>query len=245
MSNTHLVSIIIPACNEADCIGTVLDHITQFCRNDQRVRWEVIVVDNGSTDDTTAISITHGAKTVFEPRKGYGQACWRGVQESTGDILMFIDGDGAVQMEDARFLLDSLFLGADLVIGIRTRPDPGAMTLPQRFGNWLACALIQLIWHYPIQDLGPFRVLRRNFFHRLQMADRDFGWTIEMQLKAYGIQANIVDCPVRWRARISGHSKIGGTLQGIYRAGRDILGMIARLWWQQRQSIRQDHLSKP
>ena len=245
MKSNSLISVIIPAYNEEDSIGQVLDQLYQFIeRVALSLKWEILVVDNGSTDKTAAIAKQHGARVIEAPRLGYGEACWQGVQASAGDVLLFVDGDGAVDFDDTPDLLHALKQGADLAIGVRSNPEPGSMTLAQRFGNQLACILMRLIWRYPVVDLGPFRALSRDFFNQLPMADRQYGWTIEMQLHAYYCQARVEDVPVRWRARMAGQSKIGGTVRGVFCAGRDIIGMIFKLWWQQRRAIKQGLLPK-
>ncbi len=235
MDPNQLVSVIIPAHNEALCIGVVIDQLQHFiAHTDLPFRWEILVVDNGSTDNTAAVALQHGATVIREPRLGYGAACWHGTRVGQGDIFLFIDGDGAVAIEDCRKLLLSIIQGSDFAIGVRTNPEPGSMTIAQRFGNQLACTLIGFLWQYPVRDLGPFRAIRRDVFDQLRMADRDYGWTIEMQLKAYGLKLFVVEVPVRWRARVSGSSKIGGTITGVFRAGKSIIGMIAKFWWQRR-----------
>lgn len=236
MKSSFKVSVIIPAHNEEDCIGVVVDQVVDyFIHSQSHLNFEVIVVDNGSTDATQYIAKAHGAKVVYEPKLGYGQACWQGIQASSGDVLAFVDGDGAVDIHDFDKLLEPLIDGADLVIGSRLTAPTESLTPPQRFGNRLACWLIRLIWRYPVHDLGPFRVLRRSFFDRLSMQDRGFGWTIEMQIRAFQLDANVVDVPVKWQPRIAGQSKISGTLRGVFLAGRDIIGMIFRQWWRQYQ----------
>ena len=239
MKPNHLVSIIIPAHNEANCIGLVLVQILKFvARCNLPLRWELLVVDNGSTDSTAAIARQHGVKVIRAPKLGYGEACWQGVQASRGEVLLFVDGDGAVAIDDSWNLLVALMQGADLAIGVRTYAEPGSMTTAQRFGNQLACTLMRTLWGYPVQDLGPLRAITRHALDQLHMVDRDFGWTIEMQLSAYRAQLCVVEVPVRWRARLGGHSKIGGTVLGVLRAGRDIIGMLARFWWQQRRGVK-------
>ena len=234
------ISIIIPAHNEAACIDAVLEQVFSYCQRSQLCsNWQVIVVDNASTDSTGKIAHNRGATVVWEPKPGYGEACWAGVQASSGDILLFVDADGAVNMDDATALLKALFAGGDLAIGTRTEAEPGALTLPQRWGNQLACALIRWIWQYPVQDLGPFRALRRDFFDQLNMTDRSYGWTVQMQINAHRQGAKVCQVPVRWHQRQGGQSKISGTVRGVIGAGSGIIGMIFRLWWRQRRPYSQ------
>ena len=229
------VSIIIPALNEAECISKVLTDISNLKgSNDCSQFFEVIVVNNGSTDNTKEIAKQHGVIVVDEPRRGYGQACWTGINVSHGNILLFLDADGSADINDANYLIDAIRSGADLAIGTRNNPEPGAMSAPQKFGNALACALIRLIWKAPVTDLGPFRAIKKSVFYNLKMQDRGFGWTIEMQIKANRHKAVIRETPVSWRIRDAGQSKISGTVNGVLKAGTGILSMIFKLWWQDR-----------
>jgi glycosyltransferase involved in cell wall biosynthesis len=230
------VSAIVPARNEEPCIGPVVQGLLaqQDAAALPRV-FEVVVADNGSTDATAAVAARAGARVVFEPRPGYGQACWSAVQASRGTVLLFVDDDGAADPAQAGALLDALHHGADLVIGVREQPEPGAMSPVQRFGNALACALMRLIWRMPARDLGPYRAIRRDAFDRLDMRDRSFGWTVEMQVRAHRLGLRVVQVPVYWRRRAAGESKISGTWHGVVGAGVGILGMIVRLWWRERQ----------
>jgi glycosyltransferase involved in cell wall biosynthesis len=230
------VSAIVPARDEESCIGpVVLGLLAQHDAAALPRVFEVVVADNGSTDTTAAVAAQAGARVVFEPRRGYGQACWSAVQASRGTVLLFVDGDGAADPAQAGALLDALNGGADLVIGVREHPEPGAMTPVQRFGNALACALMRLIWRMPARDLGPYRAIRRDAFERLDMRDRSFGWTVEMQVRAHRLGLRVAQVPVRWRRRAAGESKISGTWHGVVGAGVGILGMIVRLWWRERQ----------
>ena len=245
MNSDTVVSVIIPAHNEAECIGQVVDELKAFSRqSDYEAQWEFLVVDNGSTDGTGQIARKHGALVIDEPRLGYGQACWRGIEASQGEILLFVDGDGAVDVKDIKSVLQALTQGADLVIGVRRLPDVGSMTLAQQTGNRLACFLIRTLWGHPVSDLGPLRAIHKDSLRQLNMSDRDYGWTIEMQLNAYNLGLSVRDVPVRWRSRISGQSKIGGTLKGVLLAGRDILGMIFKLWWRQLKNNNVNRRSK-
>ena len=227
---------IVPARNEAECIAIVVRGLLdQRDAQGQPLLHEVLVADNGSTDGTADIARQCGARVIRVAQAGYGRACWEAAQASEGDVLLFVDGDGAADPQEAGLLLAEIHRGTDLVIGVRERPAPGAMTPPQRMGNALACALMRLLWRVPVRDLGPYRAIRRGAFDALHMHDRSYGWTVEMQVRAHRIGLRVAQCPVAWHARIAGQSKISGTVRGVFGAGVGILGMIARLWLQERQ----------
>ena len=229
------VTAIVPARNEAPCIAAVVRGLLALrTAGGEPLLFEVLVADNGSTDGTAQIAGDAGARVVDVPEPGYGKACWEAVRASRGEVLLFVDGDGAADPLDAAALLAEVAHGAELVIGVRQTPDPGAMTATQRFGNGLACALMRLLWRMPVADLGPHRAIRRAAFDALDMRDRSFGWTVEMQVRAHALGLRVAQCPVRWHARTGGVSKISGTLRGVVGAGLGILGMIARLWWRER-----------
>lgn len=196
---------------------------------------EVLVADNGSRDGTAALASQAGANVVHVLQPGYGQACWYAIQASHGDVLLFVDGDGAADPCDAAALLADVANGADMVVGVRRAAMPGAMTPAQRFGNALACYLMRKIWCMKVEDLGPYRAIRREAFDALDMQDRSFGWTVEMQVRAHVLGLNVQHHPVQWRPRIGGVSKISGSVRGVLGAGMGILGMIARLWWRERR----------
>ena len=230
------VSALIPARNEALCIASVVRGLLALHDADgAALVHEVVVADNGSVDGTAQVALAAGARIISVPLPGYGQACWAAVQASRGDVLLFVDGDGAADALDAPALLAAIAEGAQLVIGVRTAPDAGAMTTTQRLGNRLACVLMRLLWRMPVHDLGPYRAMRRDAFDALAMQDRGFGWTVEMQLRAHKLGLRVMQRPVRWRARAAGVSKISGTLRGAIGAGVGILGMIARIWWRERR----------
>lgn len=230
------VSAIVPARDEAPCIAAVVQGLlARRAANGAPLIHEVVVADNGSRDGTAAIAMRAGARVIAVPQPGYGQACWEAARASVGEVLLFVDGDGAADARDANDLLATLARGADLVIGVRQHPDPGAMTATQRFGNALACRLMRTIWRMPAPDLGPYRAIRREAFDALDMRDRSFGWTVEMQVRAHALGLRMAHRPVRWHVRAAGQSKISGSLRGVIGAGLGILGMIARLWWRERQ----------
>ena len=231
-----IITAIVPARNEAACIADVVSGLLgQTCARGLPLIDEVVVADNGSSDGTAQSARRAGARVVAVPQPGYGRACFEAVQASSGEVLLFVDGDGAADPADAACLLAAIAGGADLVIGIRTQPEPGAMSAPQRFGNALACALMRALWRIPAVDLGPHRAIRRSAFEQLDMRDRAFGWTVEMQVRAHLLGLRVAQRPVAWRARRGGQSKISGTALGVVRAGCGILGVIAALWWRERR----------
>ncbi len=222
------IGVIIPALNESAAVPAVIAELR--ARPAQGDAFRVVVCDNGSTDDTAALAAGAGAEVVHEPVRGYGAACLRGLAHlgEWPDLLVFADADGAADLERLDALLDPLRRGqADLVIG-RRFAEPGSMTLPQRFGTALFCALVRLRWRVRCSDLGPFRAIRRSALERLRMADTTWGWTLEMQIKAVLEGLRVVEIPVRWRRRRAGASKISGTLAGTLRACGKITWTFAR-----------------
>ena len=196
---------------------------------------EVIVGDNGSTDDTARIARACGAIVVAAPQRGYGSACLAALSAPVEmDLVAFVDGDHSVVPEELHSLLEPLTEGADLVIGSRTLGNcaRGALSIPQRLGNRLASALMELLWGGQVTDLGPFRATTHHALKQMQMSDKRFGWTVEMQIRSLQLSHKVVEIPVTTRARI-GKSKIGGTVKGVIGASHGILGMIARLYWRQ------------
>ena len=216
------IAVIIPALNEEAAIGSVVDRIPEFVD-------QIIVADNGSTDRTAARARAAGAETVYVPIPGYGRACLAGVAATNkADILVFMDGDGSDVPEELSQLIQPILTGAaDMVIGSRTLGDVerGSLTLPQRFGNRLACAMMRLFWRARYTDLGPFRAVRRESYEQLQMTAPTYGWTVEMQVRALKQKLSVVDVPVSYRRRI-GKSKISGTVRGVVLAGTYIIGTI-------------------
>jgi rSAM/selenodomain-associated transferase 1 len=222
MRKDHRIGVIIPAFNEAAAIGKVLDAVPDWVD-------DVVVVDNGCTDATASIAAARGARVVAEARRGYGAACLKGISTlSFPDIVVFLDGDFSDYPEEMGDLVDPIASEeAELVIGSRVlgQRERGALTPQARFGNALACALMRWFWRTRHTDLGPFRAIRYSALLDLHMADQDFGWTVEMQIKAAQRGFRVLETPARYRKRI-GHSKISGTLSGVLRAGTKILWTI-------------------
>ena len=221
------VAVIIPARNEQDAILRVLADIPPATADD------VIVVDNDSADATAQRAAEWGARVVHEPRRGYGQACLAGIAalHPETEIVVFLDGDYSDYPGEMVDLLEPLLAGqADFVVGSRVlgRREPGAMLPQARFGNALATVLIRWLYGVSYTDLGPFRAIRRETLERIGMSDRDFGWTVEMQVKAARLRVAAVEVPVSYRRRLAGASKVTGTWAGTVRAGWKILGTIFR-----------------
>jgi len=227
-----IIDVIIPAFNEESSIGLVLGAIPG-----EWVR-EVIVCNNASTDATACRAREAGATVLDEPRQGYGSACLRGIaylKDKTPDlqpeIVVFVDADHSDYPEELPDLVGPIIQGdKDLVIGSRAlgQLERGAMQPQQIFGNWLATTLIRLFYNYRFTDLGPFRAIKWDKLLELDMEDPDFGWTVEMQVKAAKKRLNCVEVPVRYRRRV-GVSKVSGTIRGTILAGHKILWTIFKL----------------
>jgi glycosyltransferase involved in cell wall biosynthesis len=222
-----VVSVIIPALNETENITSLVA--------DVQAAWpaEVIVVDNGSTDDTAAVvRATSTACLVTEPRRGYGYACAAGIEAAGGaDIVVFLDGDHSFSPAEMPRLLQPILNGeADLVLGSRPRGGiaPGAMPPHQRFGNWLVARLMNALYDLRVTDLGPYRAVRRELLEQLDMQEMTYGWPQEMLVKAARRGARIVETPVSYHSRRSGKSKVSGTLRGTALATYYIRGVPLR-----------------
>ncbi|MEQ8680522.1 MAG: glycosyltransferase family 2 protein [Cyclobacteriaceae bacterium] len=228
-STKPLVSVIIPALNEQNAVGHVLNEIPMT------VVREVIVVDNGSVDNTSDVAKKNGATVLYESRKGYGNACLKALtyikeSQTRPDIVVFLDADHSDYPEELPKLIQPIVDDrADLVIGSRAlgHKESGSMTFPQVFGNWLATRLIKLFYGVPFTDLGPFRAIRYSSLLALQMKDKNYGWTVEMQLKSARLKLRNTEVPVNYRRRI-GVSKVSGTVKGTIMAGYKILFTIFR-----------------
>ena len=224
-----IVDVIIPALNEARSLPLVLADLPRH-----RVR-EIVVVDNGSTDDTATVARELGATIVREPRRGYGRACLAGIallarRPRPPEVLVFLDADYSDHPDELESIVQPIAEGrAALVVGSRIlgRREPGALLPQARFGNWLAACLIRGLYGLRVTDLGPFRAVRWETLLALDMSDLDFGWTAEMQVKAARRGVSYCEVPASYRRRV-GVSKITGTLSGTVRAGWKILYMIFR-----------------
>jgi len=224
---SHIVDVIIPAYNEEKSITKVIDDIPK-----ELVR-HIIVCDNNSTDGTGQRAKEVGAKVVFEEQPGYGNACLAGLNyissmTSHPDVVVFIDGDYSDYPSEMPNILHPIIEeGYDLVIGSRSlgEIESGSMTPAQLFGNWLATNLIRWIYNYSFTDLGPFRAIRYDRLREMNMSDRNYGWTVEMQIKAAKLGMKSTEVAVPYRRRI-GQSKISGTVKGTIFAGHKILWTI-------------------
>lgn len=220
------INVIIPAFNEAKSIGLVVRDIPSFVE-------EVIVVSNNSTDATESNARKAGATVLSENRRGYGYACLEGMRyisekSSKPDIVVFLDGDYSDYPEELSEIIKPIVeQNIDFVIGARVKRlrETGSMTLPQKFGNWLATTLMKLFFGSRFTDLGPFRAIKYSKLLKLEMQDKTYGWTVEMQLKALKRKFTYVEVPVHYRNRI-GISKVSGTIKGAIFAGFKILGWI-------------------
>ncbi len=227
MSREESLAIIIPALDEEAIIGEVVTSLRRSLQPGAEVR--IIVVDNGSTDSTAVVARAAGAEVVSEPTRGYGRACAAGVAAAAGaELIVLLDGDGADDPADLAAILAPLRSGeADLVVGVRTRRERGAMTLAQAWGNQLAALVIRVIYGARVRDLGPFRAIRHRHLLGLEMAEMTYGWSTEMLVKCLRARLRYREVEVFYRRR-TGVSKVGGTVAGSVRAGLAILGTVAR-----------------
>ncbi len=261
------VAVIIPALNESENLKALLPllmadrvacpgevNVGRVIRPDKHRQGrvddptyaelgQVLVCDNGSTDATREVVLACGAQWVYEPKGGYGAACFAGMQQLAPsiEIVAFMDADLS---DDARFLQTLVKPIAndkcDLVIGarVRQRRETGSMTLAQRLANRLFPLLINAGWGHRYTDLGPFRAIRRSSLDAISMQDRAFGWTIEMQIRAVELGLRICEVPVPYRKRQRGRSKISGTARGVVRAAYWITWRCAALWVTKRRRRR-------
>lgn len=222
--STFTIVVIIPAVNEQDSIGKVIAEIPKDLVT------EIIVCNNGSTDNTEEVAKNAGATVLLEERKGYGWACLKGMEYAAQlnplpDIVVFIDGDYSDYPEEMRLVVQPILEGkADMVIGSRAlgKREKGSMTFPQVFGNWLATRLMRLFHRARYSDLGPFRAIRYDALMSLGMKDKTYGWTIEMQIKAAKKKLRFTEVAVNYKKRI-GVSKVSGTVKGTILAGYKII----------------------
>ena len=221
-----IVKVIIPAYNEENAIAKVIQDIPPIVD-------QIIVVNNNSTDNTYNGAKAAGATVINELKRGYGYACLSGMnyissQETKPDIIVFLDGDYSDYPQQLSQLIAPIIeKDIDLVVGARVKAlrEKGAMTYPQKFGNWLATFLMKLFFGARFTDLGPFRAIKYHKLLALHMEDKTYGWTVEMQLKAVKQKYSYVEVPMNYRNRI-GVSKVSGTLKGTIFAGIKILTWI-------------------
>lgn len=234
------VGVVVPARDEEHSIGSVVADLLALRDEDGvRVVDDIVVCDNGSTDATATRAREAGARTVRQDTRGYGLACLTALAALRPvDIVLFTDGDRSFEAVQGLRLLEAVAGGADLAIGSRVlgRQEPGALSFPQQAGNRVASLLIRLLWGVPVTDLGPYRAIRAEALRHLDMQDRAYGWTVEMQVKAIQHGLRVVEVPVDALRRRTGRSKVGGTLRGVVGAGVGILSMIAGLRWRQVRS---------
>ena len=237
MRKNKRIAAVIPAFNEAESIRKVLEEIPKWVD-------VVVVADNGSTDGTGDIAERAGAEVVVEKRRGYGSACLAGIaalpkpnSKNAPEIVGFLDADFSDNPKEFEELVDPILSGEfDLVIGSRStgQSERRALGLTQRFGNWLSCKLIGLLFGGNFSDLGPFRAIRWTSFHELGMDDKDFGWTVQMQIRALKKGLRVREVPVTYRRRAAGKSKVSGTIRGIFGAGTTILYVVFKEAWDSR-----------
>ncbi|HET8861455.1 glycosyltransferase family 2 protein [Marivirga sp.] len=221
------IVVIIPAYNEENAVGKVVKAIPRA--------WveEIVVINNNSTDQTRQSAEKEGALVLDQPIKGYGNACLKGIEyvkskTQQPDIIVFLDADYSDYPEQLPDLVEPILKEEmDMVIGSRAlgEREGGSMTFPQVFGNWLATRLINLFYGYRFTDLGPFRAIRFDKLIELNMQDKTFGWTVEMQVKAAKMKLKCSEVPMAYRNRI-GKSKVSGTVYGTIMAGYKILYTI-------------------
>ena len=220
------IKVIIPAFNEEKSIAKVIADIPDFVE-------EIVVVNNNSTDQTALVAAKAGATVLTEKSKGYGYACLKGInylsqKDKTPDILVFLDGDFSDFPQELTKVIQPIKNNnADFVVGARVKElrESGSLTPQQVFGNWLACFLMKILYKSSFTDLGPFRAIRWSTLEKLQMSDKTYGWTIEMQLKVLRQKIAYQEVPVSYKKRI-GVSKVSGTVKGTIFAAMKIMGWI-------------------
>jgi glycosyltransferase involved in cell wall biosynthesis len=230
-------ALIIPALNEAEVIGLTLSKIPSDIYD------LVIVADNGSTDRTGEIARHAGATVVREEERGYGAACLKAIQSLPVNIeaVVFMQSDLSEDPNEARLLLEPLQNGcADMVLGSRTLglAAQGALLPQQKFGNWVATTAIRLLYRYQYTDLGPYRAIRKDALDRLRMRDRNYGWTIEMQIRAIEEKLRVREIPVSYGVRVAGENKISGSFRAGIVATYRIIITVLRLRFGKRSASR-------
>ena len=229
MKQSPIIRVIIPALNEQNAVGKVIDDLPKTMIS------EVIVVDNGSSDNTPEVAAKAGATVLKEERKGYGSACLCGIEyinqlTETTEIVVFIDADYSDFPGQLVDIVHPIIKdGYDLVIGSRNlgEKEKGSMTVAQVFGNWLATRLLKLIYGVNFTDLGPFRAIKMESLNAIGMKDVNYGWTVEMQLKVAKNSLKSIEVPINYKNRI-GTSKISGTIKGTFLAGYKIIWTILK-----------------
>ena len=223
------VTVIIPTLNEEEPIAGVVRAVAA-----QEIAHEIIVVDNGSNDDTARRACDAGARIVAEPQRGYGRACMAGVRSlsAQSDVVVFLDGDGSDCPEFLSELVDPVMAGShDFVIGSRTRGkrEPGSMNFQQIFSGRIAGLITQFLYGVRYTDMCPFRAIRRDALEQLSMKEKTYGWNLEMQMRAARAGLRILEVPVNHRCRTGGRSKVSGTLRGTFVAGARIIATLLRI----------------
>jgi len=233
-NNSHLyTSVIVAALNEEEAIGRVIHSIPRDIAD------EIVVVDNGSTDRTTQVAHSAGARVILEPQRGYGRAYRAGLRAISPhcQIVVFLDGDGSDCPEMMSRLVQPIVDGThDFVIGsrMRGRRERGSMNLHQVFAGYMVGFFLRILYGVRSTDMGPFRAIRRDALDSLQLREETYGWPLEMQMKAARSRLRILEVPVDYRRRAGGESKIAGTISGSIKAASRILFTLARIAVQRR-----------
>lgn len=230
------VGAVVPARNEADNIGEVVRELLALRDGAQPLIDDFVVCDNGSTDATAQRARAEGARVVHQERPGYGIACLTAIDAlEPVDVVLFTDGDRSFEAAQCVSLIEAIAAGADLAVGSRAlgRMEPGALSMAQRTGNRVAGLLIRLLWGQRVTDLGPYRAIRTDALESIDMRDKAYGWTVEMQIKAIQRDLEVVEKPVDTYRRRFGKSKVGGTVKGVVGASAGILSMLVKLRWRQ------------
>jgi glycosyltransferase involved in cell wall biosynthesis len=228
---SNSVTLVLPALNEADAIGEQIRMLRTHPAWEALPLHEILVVDNGSTDDTAAVAREAGARVVCEPRRGYGAACYAGLLAVRSDVLLLMDADGSDDLAGAAQVAMVVLVGAaDLAVGsrVRGRVEHGSLTPQQRVGNAVATLLMRALYRLRVSDVGPVRAIRREALLALDPQERTYGWSSEMLVKAARAGYRVLEVPVDYHHRAAGISKVSGTLRGSVRAGYNMLATILR-----------------